>query len=167
MLTSLDSDRWIVVDDGVMGGRSDGHVGVRTGHDGARTLVFHGELRTQGGGFTSIRSLGLDRRLDGCEEVVLTVRGDGRRYACDLREGPRLRGFEPTWKAEFDTTADTWATVVLPLDDFVPTHRGRRLDRRHLEKGTPFWTRMGSVGVTIADGIDGPFELEIATLEAR
>lgn len=167
MLTSLDPERWIVVDDAVMGGRSDGHLAVRIGHGGEALLVFHGELRTRGGGFTSIRSLGLERRLDDCEAVELRVRGDARRYACDLREGPRIRGVEPTWKAEFEAPADEWTTVVLPLEEFVPTHRGRRLDRRHLEEGSPFWTRTGSVGFTIADGVDGPFELVIEAIRAR
>ena len=162
LLTTLDPEGWIVVDDAVMGGRSEGHLSSEEGH-----LVFHGVLRTRGGGFTSVRSNDLSDSLDGREAVVLRVRGDGRRYACDLRKTPRIRGWGVTWRAEFDTRDGDWTEVVLPLEGFVPTWRGRRLDRSRVRGGEPFWARTGSVGFMIADGIDGPFRLEIGAVRAR
>lgn len=49
---------WVVVNDGVMGGRSDGRVDADNGH-----LVFSGTLNTHGGGFASTRSQSLERSL--------------------------------------------------------------------------------------------------------
>lgn len=161
-LAALDPDGWIVVDDAVMGGRSEGHLSAEDGH-----LVFHGVLRTRGGGFTSVRSTELAGSLEGRESVVLRVRGDGRRYACDLRKRPRIRGWGVTWRAEFDTADGAWTEVVLPLTDFVPTWRGRTLDRSQRHEGEPFWFRSGSVGFILSDGIDGPFRLEVGAIRIR
>jgi hypothetical protein len=155
MLLSMDPDRWIVVDDGVMGGRSSGHL-----ERDDRHLVFHGILNTQGGGFTSIRSDDLAHPLADRWGIALKVRGDGRRYDLDLRRSPRLEGREPTWKAPLPTRPNEWIEVAIGFDEFVPTWRGRRVTPA--ASPTPFWFDVASLGITIADGIDGPFRLEIA-----
>jgi hypothetical protein len=165
-LAPLDPARWTIVNDGVMGGRSEGHLS-ESRVDGEAALRFHGTLRTRGGGFTSIRSLDVDPRISECTEVVLRVRGDGRRYECDLRESARLRGREVTWRSSFTAPAKEWTLVTLPLEAFEPTWRGRVLDRRRIEGSRPFWHASGSVGFTIADGRDGAFELEISDIRGR
>lgn len=165
-LAPLDPARWTIVNDGVMGGRSEGHL-AETRTERGTALRFHGMLRTRGGGFTSIRSLELDERISECTELLLRVRGDGRAYHCDLRESARLRGREVTWRSSFTTAAGEWQVVPLPLEKFEPTWRGRTLDRRRLEGARPFWHAAGSIGFTIADGRDGAFEIEIAGIEGR
>lgn len=164
-LASLDPDDWIVVNDGVMGGRSRGEANrVRGETPDSTALRFEGVLRTQGGGFTSIRSTGLKAPLDGGRAIVLRVKGDGRRYACDLRDSPRVRGFGATWKLGFATTEDEWVDLRLPISDFEPYWRGRMLDRRRVEGRAPFWQLVRSIGFTVADGIDGPFSLTIGRI---
>ncbi|MBT8402595.1 MAG: CIA30 family protein [Gemmatimonadetes bacterium] len=164
-ITSLDPADWIVVDDGVMGGRSRGQMEqVRGETRDSAALRFHGVLRTQGGGFTSIRSRGMSQRLDGGGTIVLRVKGDGRRYVCDLRDSPRLRGFSATWKLGFRTEEDRWTDVRLPVADFEPFWRGSQLDRRRVEGSAPFWQLVRSIGFTVADGIDGPFSLVIGRI---
>lgn len=160
-LVPLVAEQWLIVNDNVMGGRSTGAFSVNDG-----VLQFAGRLNTRGGGFASIRSRGLLHSLAPFRGVTLRVRGDGRRYSCDLRATPRLAGREATWKAMFETTPEVWTQVRLPFATFVPTWRGRTLDPA-TEGGTGSLAgRSGSIGVTIADGVDGPFALEIAAIGA-
>lgn len=159
MIISLEADQWIVVDDGVMGGRSRGHL--IEADDG---LAFHGTLNTRGGGFTSIRSRRLLHSLTDRAALVVRVKGDGRRYALDLRRTPRVSGREPTWKAPLPTRDGRWIEVVVPFADFVPTWRGRRV--RVAAGARPFWHDVGSIGITIADGADGPFRLLLGGIDA-
>ena len=151
----------MVVNDDVMGGRSLGTVA----EEGER-LVFSGSLNTNGGGFASIRSRSINASLMHAGGLALRVRGDGRRYACDLRETPRIRGWGATWKAEFDTQQGAIIDVRLPFSDFVPTWRGRVLAKEELESEGSFQETAGSIGFTIADGIDGPFRLDVLGIAA-
>ena len=87
---SLADLRWRVVDDGVMGGRSEGSL--RSVGD---ALVFEGTTNTDGGGFSSIRSDTRRFDLGAHAGVRLRVRGDGRTYTFrlttwDTREGRLL-----------------------------------------------------------------------------
>ena len=66
--------QWIVVNDNVMGGRSNGGFDIDGGE-----LRFAGSTNTNGGGFSSIRTGRLDLDLASHDGVVLRVRGDGRR----------------------------------------------------------------------------------------
>ncbi len=152
MITSLNETDWIVVDDAVMGGRSRGHLSPAD-----EGLVFHGTLNTRGGGFTSVRSRGLRGTLVDASGLIVKLHGDGRRYALDLRRLARGAGREAVWRAPLPTVQGREIEVVVPFDDFVPTWRGRRIELQ----GGPhaFWRTAGSVGITLADGVDGPFRL--------
>jgi NADH dehydrogenase [ubiquinone] 1 alpha subcomplex assembly factor 1 len=79
---SSDVPRWSVENDGVMGGRSQGFVEVADG-----TLVFTGEVVTEGGGFTSVRAA---RQVDlsGYDGIELRVRGGGARLLLTSMTGP-------------------------------------------------------------------------------
>ncbi len=77
-----DIPRWSIENDGVMGGRSQGFVEVADG-----TLVFTGEVVTEGGGFTSVRAA---RQVDlsGYDGIELRVRGGGARLLLTSMTGP-------------------------------------------------------------------------------
>ena len=77
-----DSLRWQAVNDGVMGGRSQGD-SART-KDG--TLLFSGEISLENnGGFSSIRTREQDLQLGDYDGLEVRVRGDGRTYKLSLR----------------------------------------------------------------------------------
>lgn len=160
VLTPPRLDDWMVVDDGVMGGRSKGAAAVEQGH-----LLFHGTLNTRGGGFSSIRSLSLEENLGPFSGLVLRVKGDGRRYACDLRESARVQGVAATWKAMFDTRAGMWEELRLAFAAFEPTWRGRSIREQSTPSDADFHRAMRSVGFTIADKRDGPFRLLVAAID--
>ena len=145
---------WRVVNDGVMGGRSQGFVAVEDG-----TLRFTGELVTQGGGFTSVRAA---RRADlsASAGVALRVRGGGRTFEIDLDDGSRLRGRQVSRRATFGTS-EAWQTVFVPFSALRSSVFGRPV---RVEAFDP--ASLDSVGLFIADGQDGPFRLEVDWIRA-
>ena len=147
---------WVAVNDDVMGGRSQGSARVDGG-----TLVFSGVLNTNGGGFASVRWAPRAFDLGDARGILLRVRGDGRTYSMRLTQ----RGDEAervSYRASFETSKDdAWRDVWLPFRSFVPMWRGRVLDRPPVDPG-----RVASLGFLLADGIDGPFRLEVDAIAA-
>ncbi|MGD8699988.1 MAG: CIA30 family protein [Gemmatimonadales bacterium] len=148
---------WYVVNDGVMGGVSSSDMEVTA--DG--TGVFAGRLSLENnGGFASVRTAPATSDLSAFAGLVLRVRGDGRRYQMRLRTDARFDGL--AYRAEFDTEADRWITVVLPFDAFVPTFRGYvPPNAPPLDPGA-----IRQFGLLIADGQEGEFRLEVERIIA-
>lgn len=147
---------WYVVNDSVMGGRSEGAFELDRG-----VLKFKGETNTDGGGFSSIRTESLQLDLSNHAGIRVQVRGDGRRYTWRLTTTARWRGRPVSYWADFDTRADEWITVDIPFDRFVPRIRGYELDGPALDTGA-----ITGMGLMIYDKLDGPFELSLASVHA-
>ncbi|MEL7538715.1 MAG: CIA30 family protein [Pseudomonadota bacterium] len=147
---------WRVVNDNVMGGRSDGGFDVVDDE-----LRFAGITNTRGGGFSSIRSQPLDLDLTAYTGIRVRVRADGRRYTWRLTTDARIYGREVAYWANFATVADEWQEVDIPFADFVPRFRGRTLD------GPPLDTsQIRGMGLMIYDNLDGPFALTLDSVQA-
>lgn len=147
---------WYVVNDNVMGGRSEGDFHVRDGE-----LRFAGSTNTDGGGFSSIRTKPLSLDLSKYAGIRLRVKGDGRRYTWRLATGARWRGSEIGYWADFETRDGQWYTVDVPFSGFVPRFRGTRLDGPELDPA-----EIKGMGLMIYDGKDGRFELRLASVHA-
>lgn len=147
---------WRVVNDDVMGGRSQGALTL----DGT-ALRFRGRTNTDGGGFSSIRTQALALDLSAFEGVELRVRGDGRRYTFRITTDATWRGRPISYWADFDTRAGAWTTAEVPFEDFRPRFRGRWLDGPRLDT-----SRVRGLGLMIYDGRDGPFELRLESIHA-
>ena len=143
------SPRWSVVNDGVMGGRSQGYVEVASG-----TLSFTGTLVTQGGGFTSVRAP-LRADLSGAVGVELRVRGGGRTFEVEVDDGSRFRGRPLSRRAPFPTTSD-WRTVRVAFSDLRSSVFGQPVSASPLDA-----SNVRSMGLYILDAQDGPSELEV------
>ncbi|MCL4179448.1 MAG: CIA30 family protein [Verrucomicrobia bacterium] len=142
---------WQIVNDDVMGGVSSSRFQIVNG-----AAVFQGEVSLENnGGFASVRTLPARHDLSGSDAFLLRVRGDGRRYKFTVRMSPRFDS--AVYQMEFQTTTGEWMEHRLPLEDFVPTWRGRVLS------GEPPLdpARIASVGFLISDKQQGPFRLEI------
>lgn len=147
---------WYVVNDNVMGGRSDGGFEERSGK-----LRFAGRTNTRGGGFSSIRTAPMRRDLSTHTGILLNVKGDGRRYTWRLTTDARWRGRPVSYWADFATDKDSWTAVSIPFDSFVPKFRGNRLDGPPLDPAS-----ITGMGLMIYDGEDGAFELHLSSVRA-
>ncbi len=116
-----DLSNWYIVDDVVMGGRSDGRFGMdEDGHG-----VFYGNVSLENyGGFSSVR-YGFDRQeLSDFQFCKIRLKGDGKRYQFRVKTG---RYDRHSYIYYFETSGD-WETIDIPLAEMYPTYRGRRLD---------------------------------------
>ena len=147
---------WYVVNDNVMGGRSEGTFQIDAGQ-----LHFTGRTNTNGGGFSSIRADALQLDLSQHEGIRLRVKGDGRRYTWRLATNARWRGRRISYWADFDTRDGEWSTVDIPFSAFVPRFRGYELDGPVLDTA-----RVTGMGLMIYDRQDGPFELHLDSASA-
>ena len=145
---------WSVENDGVMGGRSQGYVEVTEG-----TLVFTGEVVTEGGGFTSIHAVP-QGDLSGYDGIELRVRGGGRTFELDVDDGTRNRGREVSRRGPVPTR-DAWTTVRVPFDSLEETAYGEPVRVDPLDRSA-----VQSIGIYIIDGNDGPFRLEVDWIRA-
>jgi NADH dehydrogenase [ubiquinone] 1 alpha subcomplex assembly factor 1 len=155
--TSISSDLgWYVVNDNVMGGRSEGDFELDNG-----TLSFTGRTNTNGGGFSSIRTNPLQLDLSNHAGIRVRVKGDGRRYTWRLASNARWRGSKISYWADFETRNGEWSIVNIPFSSFVPRYRGYELDGPALDTG-----QITEMGLMIYDNQDGPFELQLASVQA-
>lgn len=119
-------------------------------------LRFEGVLAPEGGA-EAIRSAPAPFDLGGATGVALRVRGDGRRYAIELRCDDAGGGV--AWCAPFETATGGWQVILLPFDRFEPEADGRPATRA----GPLRPSRVRTVGLRAGDG-PGPFRLEVAAV---
>ena len=156
LASGMSEPGWYVVNDNVMGGRSDGDFRIEEGE-----LHFAGRTNTDGGGFSSIRTDAVELDLAAYDGIRLRVKGDGRRYTWRLTTTARWRGQEIGYWADFDTVEGAWRTVDIPFSSFVPLYRGTRLDGPELDRA-----QITGMGLMIYDKQDGPFELRLESVRA-
>jgi len=144
---------WRVVDDGVMGGLSQGKREIS--EDGI--LRFFGTLSLENnGGFSSLRSGDVHMDLSGADGIVLRVKGDGRTYQLRFSTDAEYRGREMSFQAGFATTKDEWTEVKVPFASFLGTWRGRELPDKVFDPA-----KIRRIGLQLADKEAGPFELRV------
>lgn len=147
---------WYVLNDNVMGGRSEGTFELADGK-----LLFTGNTNTNGGGFSSIRTKSMQLDLSAHEGIRLRVNGDGRRYTWRLTTTARWRGHQVGYWADFETRSGTWTTADIPFSRFEPKFRGRRLDGPPLDP-----SQITGMGLMIYDDRDGAFEFQLDSVHA-
>jgi NADH dehydrogenase [ubiquinone] 1 alpha subcomplex assembly factor 1 len=115
------SGDWFVVDDGVMGGRSQGNVELsEEGHG-----IFQGTVSLENnGGFSSIRTSMEERDTKNYTSFKIRLKGDGKNYQFRVRSRLNERH---SYQYEFPTTGE-WQEVTVPFDQMIPTFRGMRLN---------------------------------------
>ena len=157
-------DRWVVVNDGVMGGRSIGQLA----EAGGGVVRFDGTINTNGGGFSLIRTSSLRggqslaESLTDAEYLRLRVRSaNGRGYeliAEDTNSPSQIMHFAPI---PIDDSG-AWAEVVVPLTGL----EARAFGNVGIDVAPFDLSAVSSIGVILADGIDGPFSLEVDRIGA-
>lgn len=147
--------RWQAVNDGVMGGVSDGRFRITP----AGTLEFVGTLSLENnGGFASVRTRPADFGLRAGDRLVVRVRGDGREYTLNVTTKGSRMAF--SWRAPLPTTDGETTEVVIALADLVPTSFGREVRGMGEVKAGEITT----LGFMISDKRPGPFRLEVESV---
>ena len=149
--------KMVIVDDGVMGGLSQGKM--KRAENG--NLLFSGTLSLENnGGFSSLRmDVGL-LDLEDFQGFELKVKGDGRSYNLRLATDERFRRSPISFQSEFKTERGTWTTVRVPFSALKASWRGMALK-------TAFDPAMiEQVGIILADKKPGAFALEVESISA-
>ena len=149
--------QWQAVNDGVMGGRSEGQFRIiDSGY-----LEFFGNLSlANNGGFASIRTRASKLGLETGDTLVAKIRGDGRTYTFNLYVPTRSVAF--SYRTDFKTTKDEWIEVELPLRDFEATSFGRKVRNQPLDPSD-----VSAIGILLGDKKQGPFKLDLAWIKVK
>jgi NADH dehydrogenase [ubiquinone] 1 alpha subcomplex assembly factor 1 len=143
--------QWTTVNDGVMGGISEGRFKI----SGDQTLDFFGKISLENnGGFASVRTRRAKLNLQSDDILVARVRGDGRQYAWNLHVPTWRIAF--AWRAFFNTKKDEWVEIRTPLAAFRATSFGREMKDRQLDPA-----KVNGLGIILADKQAGAFNLEV------
>ena len=149
---------WQAVNDGVMGGISEGKFKITD----AKTMEFFGTLSLENnGGFASVRTKAKKLGFEKGDTVVAKVRGDGREYTLNLFLNKPLIAF--SYRATFQTKKDEWIEVKVPLNKFEPTSFGRVVKDAGLVKPE----EVNSLGFMLSDKRAGPFKMEIESIQVE
>jgi hypothetical protein len=155
MKDDAEISQWRTVLDGVMGGRSTGNRFAQDNH-----MVFKGSINTNGGGFSSIRRPMSRGDMSGAKSLKLRVKQDGRAYRLTFRTNARFRGRSISYQLPIPKTpVGDWVDVTLPLKDFRTSVFGRDVPAPQFDPN-----EVREMGIILADGIDGPFEIAIAEI---
>jgi monofunctional biosynthetic peptidoglycan transglycosylase len=144
------AQRWQTVNDGVMGGVSDGQFKISD-----EKMKFFGTLSLENnGGFASVRSRPTKLGLKKDDTLVTRVRGDGREYTLNLYVPRPRTAFSYRWT--FKTQKNKWIEIRAPWDQFVATSFGRVVPNDPLNP-----TEVNALGFLLSDKQAGPFQLEV------
>lgn len=148
---SLKSD-WQIVDDVVMGGRSEGKFSINEEGNG----IFQGKVSLENnGGFSSLRH-SLNAKVGNNTKVRITLKGDGKAYQFRIKSSPYDRH---SYISEFQTTG-VWQEVVIPLSAMYPAFRGRKLEISNFNSA-----QISELAFLIGNKEAENFRLEISKIE--
>ncbi|MFN9368756.1 MAG: CIA30 family protein [Planctomycetia bacterium] len=143
---------WQAVNDGVMGGVSDGRFKITP----EKTLEFFGTLSLENnGGFASVRTKPTELGIKAGDTLVVRVKGDGREYVINIYTNSRRMAF--SYRAPLPTTKDEWREVEIPLADFIPTAFGRRVQGM----GPVEPNQINGLGFMLSDKKPGKFAMQV------
>ncbi|XP_051878545.1 complex I intermediate-associated protein 30, mitochondrial [Pristis pectinata] len=163
---------WVVSSDRDIGGHSSARLGV--GSKGC-TALLSGHLspepprdgETRYSGYCSLRSRPLKGAFDmkkyydlsNFNTLHLRVRGDGRPWMVNISTSMYFTHHKDDLYNYFMFTrgGPYWQDVKIPFSKFFLSSQGRIQDKQH-----PLWLdKISTIGFTLGDKVDGPFQLEI------
>lgn len=149
-----EAPRWVVVNDGVMGGLSEGLTRTDDGQ-----LIFEGVINTNGGGFSSLRRQVEPGALAGVESMRLHWSSDGRAYKMTFRTDARRFRRPISYQAAIPPSDGAGVTDIA-LTDMRTSIFGRTVDAPPFDPA-----KVEEIGIILADGQDGPFRITLDKIE--
>lgn len=146
---------WKIVDDVVMGGKSEGSFALNSEGQG----VFRGSISLKNnGGFSSVRHSFESITTDGFSKIVLRVHGDGKQYQFSIKASAKDAY---SYIIPFKTTGG-WEDIIIELAEMYPSFRGRKLDKPNFS-AKPF----EEIGILFGNKKEEEFRLVIEKVELR
>ena len=116
-----DLNRWIIIDDDVMGGLSSSNLYINKAGDG----VFEGRISTaNNGGFYSVRFNCNKIFIKQNTILKIKIKGDGKEYQLRIKAN---RDDYYSYVLSFKTSGE-WEVITIPIKDMYASFRGRRLN---------------------------------------
>lgn len=150
-----DLQKWVIVNDVVMGGRSEASISLDPEGNG----VYEGLVSLKNnGGFSSLRYNAPRTAIGEHSKVYLRLRGDAKAYQFRMKADREDRH---AYVFRFPTTGE-WQEIEIPLKDLHPTFRGRKLDMPNFEN-----THFEEIAFLIGNKKQEAFKLLIDKIELR
>jgi len=147
--SSKDYSAWTIVDDVVMGGRSDG--GLKVSDEG--NALFSGYVSLENnGGFSSVRYAFDEIRPSGQTKFMVRVKGDLKNYQFRVKSDRRERH---SYVSQFQTDG-SWKIIEIPFSDMFPSFRGAILNIPNYPGES-----MQEISFLISNKVNESFQLEI------
>ncbi|TMM29446.1 CIA30 family protein [Polaribacter aestuariivivens] len=140
---------WRIVDDVVMGGKSNGNFKInKEGHG-----MFYGDVSLENnGGFSSLRYRFSSLKVIGFSEVVIRLKGDKKKYQFRIKDKTdNYYSFIST----FDTNGE-WQTIKISLAEMYPAFRGKKLNMNNFSSDS-----IEELAFLIGNKKEQSFKLEI------
>lgn len=120
---------WNIVDDVVMGGRSNGNFSLQEEGHG----LFEGSVSLENnGGFSSLRYRMPEVKVRPSDTIKIRLKGDGSRYQFRVKQSRRDY---VSYIGYFETSGD-WEEIRIPLNELYPNYRGNRLNQPDFDHDT-------------------------------
>lgn len=150
-----DLSNWNIVEDVVMGGRSNGNFFLNNSGNG----VFNGAVSLENnGGFSSVRYSLSSLNIKAYTTAVLILRGDGKLYQFRVKSNTSQRH---SYITSFDTSGE-WQTIEILLSDLYPAFRGSKLNIGNFQEET-----FSQLAFLIGNKKEEAFELEIKSISLK
>ena len=112
---------WRIIDDGVMGGVSQGEFLIDSDGNG----VFQGEISLEyNGGFSSVHHQFQKIKVTNDSKILIRLKGDGKQYQFRIKD--KAEAYYSYIKT-FETSGE-WETIEIQLSDLYPSFRGQKLN---------------------------------------
>lgn len=167
-----DLSKWVISSDAEIGGKSE--IYLKMGKNNQSALLYgtlntavprDGETRYSG--YCSMRSkpqlVAFDRKKpydwSNFNSLYMRIRGDGRPWMINLYTDPYFSHQKEDLYHYFLFTrgGPYWEEIKIPFSKFFLASRGRIQDQQHA-----LWLdKISTIGLTLGDKVDGPFQLEI------
>lgn len=146
---------WRIVNDGVMGGLSQGKFELSTDGHG----VFYGHVSTKNnGGFSMVRYPIQELKSDKSSKIILKIKGDGKKY--QLRIKNNQSNFY-SYITIFETSGE-WEELIISVNKMFPSFRGRKLNQANFSH-----EKIEEIAFLIANKKEENFKLLIDSIELR
>ncbi|OIQ40616.1 MAG: hypothetical protein BM563_02275 [Bacteroidetes bacterium MedPE-SWsnd-G1] len=143
---------WRIVDDGVMGGRSQGGISMSPDN----TVIYSGNISLDNnGGFSSLRLRISELNISKVNAVKLRIKADSKNYQFRIKKSHFDRH---SYVNEF-STGNEWQEIIIPFKELKPQFRGRKLNMPVFNGSS-----IGEIAFLIGNKVEESFLLEIDSI---